>query len=236
MHYFLDGYNLLFRLCSPGIHDITAVRERLISHLDIHVTALDLNVTAVFDSHYSHSEESERHYRHLHVVFTDYGITADTWILSTLDARSSNKKAVVITSDKRLARAATHRGAQVEAVEIFFAWLSKRYSKYKQRKIFPPRLPVVKPPPVSLPPPAIDQQPEDCFSYYLMAFEAENNYFLAEEDKSKKEEVCKKMQQSGAKEKRKKREKAKTPESRWKNDEERWLELFEKHLEKGDGA
>ena len=70
MHYFIDGYNLLFRTTYAS-EDLAFQRQQIILDLNKKIQVLNLDVTIVFDSQY-HPGESERfHYNQLEIEFTN---------------------------------------------------------------------------------------------------------------------------------------------------------------------
>ena len=64
MHYFIDGYNLLFRIVHAG-DDLKTQRDELIQDLIHKVNLLQLDVTLVFDSQYQNDEGSRTHHDYL---------------------------------------------------------------------------------------------------------------------------------------------------------------------------
>lgn len=185
MHYYIDGYNLLFRFLHAG-DDLRTQREQIVQDLQVKVNLLQLQATVVFDSHFQPDEGSRSHLDHLEIIFTAQGETADEFILQELKEISSPAHHTVITSDKKLAWLCRRRLAQTESVEEFSAWLNKRYkNRLRQLKVQaktpkPACLTTPQPAPAALPPaPAETRLPtkqataEECFDYYLQSFEVE---------------------------------------------------------------
>lgn len=201
MHYFIDGYNLLFYLFGNSFQDFKSLRERLVEELNIEIEFLALDVTIVFDSHLSPGEGSRSHYRHLEIVFTPEGITADDLIIKKIKKIKDPTKEVVVTNDRELAFRARDHLANTQGVEQFLNWLSRRYSNKKRGK----------PKPISFlktshrkdpaivnavpPPPLIHDQPiepitpsaptEGSLEYYLKKFESKHVEILEEEKAAK---------------------------------------------------
>lgn len=209
MHYYIDGYNLMFRR-SYADDDLQKQRERIIQELSTKIAFLQLNVTLVFDSHLQAGREARIHSKNVEILFTAQGETADDLILAALKTAEKPSQEIVVTSDKRLAWRARRRLAKTETVEEFIAWLDKRYqNKLKKREI--PPLQKKRPPP-SKNPTKISKTSttEECFSHYLEIFEA----------KFKEEPVSDKP----AKKQKKKVEQEKPVVE---SDLDRWLRLFE---------
>lgn len=174
MRYYVDGYNLLFRLFKTD-EELQERRDRFLEVLQAKASLLDLHITVVFDSQYHPSEATHTHFGALEVLFTDTGVTADECILHLVKADTHKK--VVVTSDKRLAIKARHQEAKTETAEEFLAWLNKRFlNRVKRQKKEPKPKPK---PPIAAPmeKPAKRRKPgpkatlAECFDYYLEVFE-----------------------------------------------------------------
>lgn len=226
MHYYIDGYNLMFRVMRAG-DELQVQRERIIKDLNTKIQLLALDVTIVFDSHYQYGDLQRTHYNHLEIIFTAQGETADDCILRVIKAAPKPEQCILVTSDKRLAWAARRRLAKTESVEEFLTWLNKRFKnkirrqkqiKENEPKIIPPIVPRnIESPPVH--PPAAT--PEECFDYYLKIFEAEMRSLEQEERPRKTEEVRFKSRKKKIKPEKKSREEQSL------SDMERWLKAFE---------
>ena len=229
MHYFIDGYNLIFRMMRP-VDKLQVNREFVIKDLNKKIKTIDLDVTLVFDSQYQHGEESRSHFNHLEIVFTAQGETADDFILSELKRAKEPSQHIVVTSDKRLALRARHY-AKTEDVKEFVAWLDKRYqNKLREQKPNTEKQEVkAKTKPASSSPrkPAADVKTEECFEYYLMHFE-QSLASILQQKKENKEKTAKKPST------KKRLARKKEDEKNSISDMERWLKIFEE--KKGLGA
>ena|ERR1700722_9285153 len=180
MHYYIDGYNLMFRIYPAG-DSFQAQREKIISDLNAKIQFLKLEATLVFDGTYCYGDSTRSHFRDVEILFSGQGQTADEWILAELQTPRFSGKQVVVTSDKKLACQARSLQAQTQSVEEFLEWLNKRYAKLKKSqslKIRPqwPKSPVVQPsqaPPIdqTRTQPSKQASSEECFKYYLNTFE-----------------------------------------------------------------
>lgn len=129
MHYFIDGYNMLFRLyVGKGLH-LKTQRQHIISALDQKLSLVRLNVSIVFDSAFQHGESSCVHFNNLEIFFTSYGETADDFILQEIATSSSPQQQTVVTSDKKLAGEVRRCFAKTESVEEFLERLDRIYQK-----------------------------------------------------------------------------------------------------------
>lgn len=144
MHYYIDGYNLMFRVLRAG-DELKIQREQVISDLAEKIQTVGLNATLVFDAQYQAGEGSRGAKGTLEIRFTDEGETADDFILRKLKASSSPELETIVTSDRRLAHRARRLLAHSLSVDEFMDWLGRRHrnilkgSRSKiQRKHHPP--------------------------------------------------------------------------------------------------
>lgn len=178
MHYYIDGYNLLFRLLKAG-DEVRRQREQITVDIEKMVHALNLDVTLVFDSHYQEDENTKSHFKSLEIIFTAKGESADEYILQELKESKCPTHHTVVTSDKKLARLCQLRLALTESVDEFLAWITKRY----KNKIRPKKTPIAPLPAIKTAQEPKKQEPttlptslesaEGCFSFYLETFEKE---------------------------------------------------------------
>lgn len=231
MHYFLDGYNLLFRSIDDD-KELQQQREALLRELTEKLELLSLDITIVFDAAYSPGDVSRIRSRHVEVVYTAAGETADNYILDELREIPQAHQETVITSDKGLAWHARRCGAKTIDIETFITWLDSRYRnkirkahKKKETLETPartttrvPALPLQKPPPPK-------KTPEGCFEYYEQIFEKRFQELPSEKPKRKAPTPT-------AQETKKKKEAPKEAEPSGQSEEERYLRLFSERYEK----
>lgn len=173
MHYYIDGYNLLFYI--KGFEgDLATARQELIEELNTKAKALDLHITLVFDSHYQPGESSRSHYAHLEILFSAHGETADDLILEDIKLERHPVKKTVVTSDKKLAWYARRCAAKTETVAHFLEWLEKRYKnklRHQGKQAAPPA-PIKKVESIRKPKnPSPLAKPEECADFYLEQFQ-----------------------------------------------------------------
>lgn len=225
MHYYIDGYNLLFRMLHTG-DDLKTQRSALIDDLAAKINFLGLEATLVFDSHYQPEETSRSHIDHLEIVFTAVGETADEFILQEIKEARGPSQETVVTSDKKLAWLCRRRLAKSEPVEEFLAWLNKRCKNKRRIQKTPIKSKVQvaleKPSPPKKTP-QLHDVPEKCFDYYLETFEKESAEIVVSEAAKKQERRGKKGRSPNPKSKKA----PVTPEEAYKSDMERWLRAFE---------
>ena len=115
IHLIIDGYNLIRQSAELGRidrRDITAGRDALLRRLAGYRRLRPHPVTVVFDGAGAPEATPERdRVLGVRVVFSRRGETADTVIARM--AKQEREKAVVVTSDRGLARAAEAAGATV---------------------------------------------------------------------------------------------------------------------------
>lgn len=84
MHYFIDGYNLLFKTLG-SLKDLQTKRQKVIALLEENLSILGLPCTIVFDRAHLRGEESGFQYLEaLQVVFSPKGQSADEYIIEVL--------------------------------------------------------------------------------------------------------------------------------------------------------
>lgn len=239
MHYFIDGYNLLFRLLHSS-EDLQSQREAIIYDLNRKVTLVKIDVSIVFDSAFQIGERTRTHYDQLEILFTAEGETADEYIMDEIKKHPHPQQETVVTSDKKLAWRARNRSAHTETVEEFILWLNRAYKnkirqfKKEKHKIPAPLPPSRKPAPRSLVPPK-DAPLEAYADYYAQVFESEwEEILVKEEDMQKQAPLAASSTKKRPPRRPKKRqdpfETPQTPEEKAATETERWLKIFEERL------
>lgn len=134
MHYYIDGYNLMFRMRQKA-DSLEEQREKTLEELEKKIQKINLDATIVFDAQYQLDLSSRTHKGALEICFTDRGETADDYIISELKACENPRNETVITSDNRLAWRARQKNAKTESVEDFLLWLNKRAQKQSKKHV-----------------------------------------------------------------------------------------------------
>jgi|GEM_PF-888466 len=132
MHYYIDGYNVLFRAFGIG-GVLEEQRKALIESLCSKIQSLNLDATIVFDAYQYTGERNYYRHSNVSIVFTPVGQDADEYILEALDTAPKPEHEIIITSDSRLAWRARCKGARTESVDDFLAWISKRFHKKRKK-------------------------------------------------------------------------------------------------------
>lgn len=228
--YYIDGYNLLFRLLGTGIN-LAEERQRLIEVLNQKAEFLDIDITIVFDSQSQESDGSKTHFKNIEILFSAPDQTADDLILDEIKSHKNPRHITVVTSDKKLAWFARRCEAKTEAVEQFYTWLEKRFkNKLRQLKEFralPKRQPVVKKAvkPKSLIPEKATPA-ENCSDYYLEAFQKRFDEIRKEMPSPEEPKPRKKIVK-----KKKSKKPPKSDQERAISDMDRWESIFETRLQ-----
>lgn len=124
MHYFIDGYNLLFFYITMD-GSLQKKREELIKLLDDKLDLLSARATIVFDNFTNEEEASQKcSFNVIDVIFTNRGQTADDYIVSEY-----KKPSVVVTADKSLAAKCRALGARIKSPETFLRWVTKKRNR-----------------------------------------------------------------------------------------------------------
>jgi len=243
MHYYIDGYNLLFRVSKAG-GELQKQRQGIIKDLETKINFIGLDATLVFDAQHYEGESIRKHLNHLEIVFTASGETADEYILDRLKESSNPSKETIATSDKKLAWLSRRRHAYTQSVEEFIAWLNRRYSN-KLRDKCPKKVLTLK---TLVPSKQVDISPliaepapveqvirpkshataQECFDWYLKAFEQSYQEVVVEPKPSPEDnEPLYALPAIGAKRKKK----SQMRENPLVTDLDRWLKLFERPLD-----
>lgn len=230
MHYYIDGYNLLFRLMHSH-QNLQEQREQIIYDLNRKASLTKLNLSLVFDATFQVGDRTRTHYDALEILFTAHGETADEFIIDELKNSANPRQETVVTSDKKLAWLARRCSAHTESVEEFMPWLDKSYkNKRKQLKKVDkePTTPIIQTPQIAPPISLINASIEEREHYYESIFERRFQEFIEEEIKHQEEKEAAKPVN-----KRKKLKKAKPslqPLEKAPSDMERWLKAFEEGI------
>jgi predicted RNA-binding protein with PIN domain len=138
MHYWIDGYNLLFRI-TKNYREMKQNERKLLSTLNQSIILLKYNATVVFDGREKDPPEAlRRNFDALALIYTPHNQTADDYILEALADSANPAKETVVSSDYELLGKAKQRGANVLTIEAFLARLVKKKQKKKAatEKIF----------------------------------------------------------------------------------------------------
>lgn len=131
MHYYVDGYNLLFRL-APKKNSLDLNRSAVISSLNRIASQLHLRITLVFDA----TQQKERlgvargNYDAIEIVYTE-NKNADNYILEEVENATAPSQITIVTSDRELAGRAKQLGAQTLSISEFVNWLLRKKNKKK---------------------------------------------------------------------------------------------------------
>lgn len=134
MHYYIDGYNLLFRI-TKNYEALKTHQKQILLALNSWVTQLNLEVTIVFDGRQKDPKEAIRgHLDHLEIIYTPQGQTADAYILHALEESQNLNEETVVSSDRELTGIAKQKGAQILSIEQFLSNLVKKRKKKEPLK------------------------------------------------------------------------------------------------------
>jgi uncharacterized protein len=133
MHYFIDGYNLLFRFSSDE-SALENSRKEFISDLNNTSNFLNLDITLVFDAAYTNDDLSRSHFDNIELIFTSEGESADDYIVDALEFCKKPQNEMIVTSDKGLSRRCRGLGAHTQSVHEFIKWIRHRDRTGKGKK------------------------------------------------------------------------------------------------------
>ncbi len=173
MHYYIDGYNLLFRVLDVD-GEFQAQREAVLRDLATSAQLIDLSATIVFDAHYQPGDVSRGHFKNLEVVYTSEKESADDYIHRSVMRIKNPRFVTVVTSDKKLAWLCRNHGSNIATIAAFLSWLDKRCHNKKAPRLAKETKKLTE----ALDLPAVPPKP-GTISYYEAIFEAEMSKVLA---------------------------------------------------------
>ena len=104
----VDGYNVI-HAWRMDTDDLDASRDRLIHILDNYAGFSDEQITVVFDGYNIKGPINEEKHGRITVIFTAYGVTADTYIQRAVRTNAKNCK--VVTADYLVQMSVSAAGA-----------------------------------------------------------------------------------------------------------------------------
>jgi predicted RNA-binding protein with PIN domain len=143
---YIDAYNILHgsspfkEICAV---DLEAARSRLIDHLARHCAHTEERIIIVFDgtSEFAHLPDTTTE-KHLDVVFTKGGMSADTYIQRMMrKVRDSKDDYIVVSADNAVAMAASSMGAVAIGPEMFLRHIDHAHGERRQGLEGPGRKP-----------------------------------------------------------------------------------------------
>ncbi len=133
MHYWIDGYNLLFRI-TKNYRMMKQNERQLLSALNRSMVLYNYEATIVFDGREKDPPEAlRRNLGSLAMIYTPHNQTADDYILEAISNAINPSQEVAVSSDRDLLRKAKQRGAKALTVEEFLSGLMKKRQKKKVR-------------------------------------------------------------------------------------------------------
>lgn len=134
MHYYVDGYNLLF-VAVEKKQSLKTARAQLVLYLQKRFAALHLQGTLVFDGAHRRDEESGLSYPSpLVVAYSPKGQTADEYILEHIEQSRRKSQVTVVTNDRNLKMHAQSLGAQALSNSAFIQRLKNRKKRGEMKE------------------------------------------------------------------------------------------------------
>jgi uncharacterized protein len=138
MHYYIDGYNLLFRhVHVPSGKNFEAARNKLITELDAKIAHLKAHVTVVFDAPFQNDELKRGHFRSLEIIFSAKAQSADDLLIEIFKHHPQPRTLCLVTSDRELQKRAKLFSVAFQSVEDFMRLLRKKETKQAEEKKIP---------------------------------------------------------------------------------------------------
>ena len=134
----IDGHNLLYSIqkTPEEFESVTAVRLCRIVGMYLKVTSE--NGEIIFDGTGPPDKSGFDNISNLEVVFCGFGSDADTVIEDKIRASSAPKRLTVVSSDRRVAKAARARKVVSVKSEVFWDKLQKRLSQKRKKGLQEP--------------------------------------------------------------------------------------------------
>jgi len=127
MHYYIDGYNLLFKVSFQHKNlSLEEKRTRLIELLEQYASTYNLSLSLVFDGQ---DENSTQHFHSIEIVYTGSYQSADDYLIDLFSSLTHKKRAVLVTSDNKLRYTVQHMGFKSMSIEDFLHIAKKRRRK-----------------------------------------------------------------------------------------------------------
>ena len=134
MHYYVDGYNFLFRIFEK-IDPLEKKRNQLINLLNEELKFLKGRCSLVFDSSEQIRDCPQCAFlENLEVIYTPRGLTADNYIIELVEHSRTPKAITIVTSDNGLGRQCRHLGSLVMTIEAFIIFILKKTKKSEDTK------------------------------------------------------------------------------------------------------
>lgn len=137
MHYYIDGYNLLFKTLRSN-ESLQEARDALIDDINEKASKTNMPITIVFDAHYQEENLSITHYHSLEIIYSAHSQTADDLIINILKSIDNPKSCTLVTSDNKLAWRARQLHVKTEKVVPFLELLNRRYENKLKKKVAKP--------------------------------------------------------------------------------------------------
>jgi predicted RNA-binding protein with PIN domain len=124
MHYYLDGYNILF-----SIHDeetsFNGARDQLILQLSAIATTRNHPITVVFDAGCQDGIISRRSCKDLEIIFSSEGQDADSCLIELMEAEPFPARTTLVSSDRFLCKRAREHSIKTMTSETFLLKLQQ---------------------------------------------------------------------------------------------------------------
>lgn len=126
MHYYIDGYNFLFRVSKKKL-PLEKKRDLILITLNEELEKLRLNTTIVFDSSDGLRDHASRgHLDALEIVYTTKNESADEYIFKAIENAAHPQNETVVTSDRELAGKCKQLRAKILSIEQFLSFIKKK--------------------------------------------------------------------------------------------------------------
>ncbi len=137
MHYYIDGYNLLFQVAERNL-SFSENRYAIIEQLENFFSLHNISATLVFDSRFdlSNAFPSISDLGHLEIIYSPKGLSADDYLIEKLQILNNPTSVTVVTSDRYLRKELKAIGCSLMKIDEFLKWTLKKEKQKRHRSSF----------------------------------------------------------------------------------------------------
>ena len=132
MHYWIDGYNFLFRI-TKDYKTLQRQKNQILTHLEAFAATFHLHLTFIFDGkHKAPAEALRGHLRAVEIIYTPESQSADDFILEHIQYHSKPSQVTVVSSDREVSGKSKQFGAKTQTIQEFLSFLLTKEKKRKK--------------------------------------------------------------------------------------------------------
>lgn len=139
MHYYIDGYNLLFGIVDHFQGSVESSRIELVNYLDEMLEKAEMQATVIFDNHsdLATAKPGAEYTPFLNIIFSPKGLCADAYLIELVQGMTHTNLVTVVTSDVSLANTIAEMGVKTNTTKDFLCKLFRRLKTRKSPTVKP---------------------------------------------------------------------------------------------------